>query len=111
MKEVIFNISDYKSTGETYKDFYRDVFVKLDGKGIIDFEDLPDLHFHADILNEFMWYNHNENLKLVFVGLDLDKIKKDKRMMTQDGNSSYLLWKILLKNSQTTLSNSEINKH
>lgn len=76
MKEVIFNISEYKSTGETYKDFYRDVFVKLDGKGIIDFEDLPDLHFHADILNEFMWYNHDENLKLIFVGLDLDKIER-----------------------------------
>ena len=78
MKEVIFNISDYKSTGETYKDFYRDVFVKLDGKDIIDFEDLPDLHFHADILNEFMWYNHDENLKLIFVGLDLDKIQARK---------------------------------
>ena len=76
MKEVIFNVADYKTPYETYKDFYKDVFIKLDGKGIIDFEDLPDLHFHADILNEFMWYNHNENLKLVFVGLDLDKIKK-----------------------------------
>ena len=76
MKEVIFNISDYKTPYETYKDFYKDIFIKLDGKGIIDFENMPDLHFHADILNEFMWYNHNENLKLVFVGLDLDKIKK-----------------------------------
>ena len=76
MKEVIFNVADYKTPYETYKDFYKDVFIKLDGKGIIDFEDLPDLHFHADILNEFMWYNHDENLKLIFVGLDLDKIKK-----------------------------------
>ena len=76
MKEVIFNVADYKTPYETYKDFYEDVFIKLDGKGIIDFENMPDLHFHADILNEFMWYNHNENLKLVFVGLDLDKIKK-----------------------------------
>lgn len=76
MKEVIFNVADYKTPYETYKDFYKDVFIKLDGKGIIDFENMPDLHFHADILNEFMWYNHDENLKLVFVGLDLDKIKK-----------------------------------
>ena len=78
MKEVIFNISDYKTPYETYKDFYKDIFIKLDGKGIIDFENMPDLHFHADILNEFMWYNHNENLKLVFVGLDLDKIQARK---------------------------------
>ena len=53
MKEVIFNISDYKTPYETYKDFYKDIFIKLDGKGIIDFENMPDLHFHADILNEF----------------------------------------------------------
>ena len=76
MKEVIFNVADYKTPYETYKDFYEDVFIKLDGKGIIDFENMPTLYYSADCLNEFMWYNHNENLKLVFVGLDLDKIKK-----------------------------------
>ena len=74
MKEVIFNISDYKTPYETYKD----IFIKLDGEHNIDFAEMPDLHFHADILNEFMWYNHNENLKLVFVGLDLDKIQARK---------------------------------
>lgn len=49
MKEVIFNVADYKTPYETYKDFYKDIFIKLDGKGIIDFENMPDLHFHADI--------------------------------------------------------------
>ena len=78
MKEVIFNISDYKTPYETYKDFYKDIFIKLDGEHNIDFAEMPNLHFHADILNEFMWYNHNENLKLVFVGLDLDKIQARK---------------------------------
>ena len=78
MKEVIFNISDYKTPYETYKDFYKDIFIKLDGKGIIDFENMPDLHFHADILNEFMWYNSDNDLKLVFVGLDFDKIQAQK---------------------------------
>ena len=78
MKEVIFNISDYKTPYETYKDFYKDIFIKLDGKGIIDFENMPTLYYSADCLNEFMWYNHNENLKLVFVGLDLDKIQARK---------------------------------
>ena len=78
MKEVIFNVADYKTPYETYKDFYKDVFIKLAGKGIIDFENMPDLHFHADILNEFMWYNSDNDLKLVFVGLDLDKIQARK---------------------------------
>ena len=78
MKEVIFNISDYKTPYETYKDFYKDIFIKLDGEHNIDFENMPDLHFHADILNEFMWYNSDNDLKLVFVGLDLDKIQAQK---------------------------------
>ena len=78
MKEVIFNISDYKTPYETYKDFYKDIFIKLDGEHNIDFAEMPDLHFDADILNEFMWYNSDNDLKLVFVGLDLDKIQAQK---------------------------------
>ncbi len=78
MKEVIFNISDYKTPYETYKDFYKDIFIKLDGEHNIDFAEMPDLHFRADILNEFMWYNSDNDLKLVFVGLDLDKIQARK---------------------------------
>ena len=78
MKEVIFNISDYKTPYETYKDFYKDIFIKLDGEHNIDFAEMPDLRFHADILNEFMWYNSDNDLKLVFVGLDLDKIQARK---------------------------------
>ena len=52
MKEVIFNVADYKTPYETYKDFYEDVFIKLDGKGIIDFENMPTLYYSADCLNE-----------------------------------------------------------
>ena len=92
MKEVIFNISDYKTPYETYKDFYKDIFIKLDGKGIIDFENMPTLYYSADCLNEFMWYNHNENLKLVFVGLDLDKIQARK---TYDDYECGLIVKIM----------------
>ena len=75
MKEVIFNVADYKTPYETYKDFYKDIFIKLDGEHNIDFAEMPDLHFSADILNEFMWYNSDNDLKLVFVGLDLGKIQ------------------------------------
>ncbi len=78
MKEVIFNVADYKTPYETYKDFYKDIFIKLDGEHNIDFAEMPDLHFSADILNEFMWYNSDNDLKLVFVGLDLDKIQARK---------------------------------
>ncbi|HCE34568.1 MAG TPA: hypothetical protein DEQ88_04265, partial [Clostridiales bacterium] len=72
---VIFNVADYKTPYETYKDFYKDIFIKLDGEHNIDFAEMPDLHFSADILNEFMWYNSDNDLKLVFVGLDLGKIQ------------------------------------
>ena len=92
MKEVIFNVADYKTPYETYKDFYKDVFIKLDGEHNIDFVEMPDLHFHADILNEFMWYNSDNDLKLVFVGLDLDKIQAQK---THDDYEWGLIVKIM----------------
>ena len=76
MNEIIFNTKEYTSKNETYKDFYRDIVKKLNN--FIDFEGDKDLGFDADILNEFMWYNHDKNLQIIFVGLDLEKIKKQK---------------------------------
>lgn len=77
MKEIILNYNDYKTKDETFKDFYRDIFIKLDGNTIIDFEGLDDLGYNGNILNEFMWYVSDENLKLVFLNLDLAKIAKE----------------------------------
>ncbi len=76
MKEVIFNRKDYKN----YKEFYEDVFNKLDGKNNIDFKDMPDLLYSGDVLNEFLWYNHDKSIKYIFVGFDLEKIKEEKTL-------------------------------
>ncbi|MEG1985877.1 MAG: hypothetical protein RR033_01875 [Clostridia bacterium] len=54
MKEVIFNYNEYTSKNETYKDFYRDIVIKLDAKSNVDFSDEVDLHFNIYVLNEFL---------------------------------------------------------
>ena len=87
-KEVIFNKKDYKS----YKDFYTEIYEKLDGKNTIDFEDEVDLGYHADILNEFLWYKSEEGVKFVFVGFDLENIDKRK---TYDDYEWQLVFKIM----------------
>ena len=74
MKEIIFS----KETYESYKDFYAQIYRDLNGKGFLDWEDYEDLHYDADMLNEFLWYNHDKNIKYIFIGFDLVKIKQEK---------------------------------
>ena len=74
MKEIIFNKKYYKS----YKDFYTQIYKDLEGKTIPDWEDYENLHFNADLLEEFLWYYHNDNLKYIFVNFDKEKIKLQK---------------------------------
>ena len=74
MKEIIFS----KETYESYKDFYAQIYRDLNGKGFLDWEDYEDLHYDADMLNEFLWYNHDKNIKYIFIGFDLEKIKQEK---------------------------------
>ena len=74
MKEIVFNKYNY----ECYKDFYTQIYSDLNGKGFLDWEDYENLNYSADMLNEFLWYNHNKNIKYIFIGLDLDKIKQEK---------------------------------
>ena len=74
MKTIIFDKNDYNS----FKDFYKDIFIKLDGKHNIDFEDYPDLNCSADMLYEFLWYNFDENINYVFKNFDLETIKTEK---------------------------------
>ena len=75
MKKIIFNKKDYDS----YKDFYHDICVKLDKDRFIDWQDdYEDLCFDANILNEFLWYCHNDNLDMKFINFDFDKIKLKK---------------------------------
>lgn len=50
----------------------------MEAKKIIDFSDTVDLWFHADALNEFLWYNHNKNLEIIMLNFDVNKIKEQK---------------------------------
>ena len=74
MKEIIFN----KQMCESYKDFYVQIYKDLNGKGFLDWEDYDDLCYRADMLNEFLWYNHDKNIKYRFIGFDLEIIKQEK---------------------------------
>ena len=74
MKTIIFDKNDYKS----YKDFYEDIFIKLDGKDNIDFEDYPDLNCSADMLFEFLYYKEEENIKYILKNFDLKAIKTER---------------------------------
>ena len=74
MKTIIIKKKDYTS----YKDFYKDIFIKLDGKNNIDFEDMEDLLYNANVLNEFLWYSFDRNITYKFVGFNLEKIKNYK---------------------------------
>ena len=78
MKEIIFDTTKYLSKNETYKDFYNDFYTKLDGANTVDFEDYNNLHYNADILEEFLWYKSEDTLKYIFVGLDIEKISNEK---------------------------------
>ena len=74
MKTIIFDKNDYNS----YENFYKDIFVKLDGIHTLDFEDYPDLNCSADMLFEFLYYKEDENIKYILINFDLDEIKKQK---------------------------------
>lgn len=75
MKEIVFNKCNYKS----YKDMYHDICVKLDKDRFIDWQDdYNDLEYNGNLLSEFLWYCHNDNVKYIFVNFDKAKIKLEK---------------------------------
>lgn len=74
MKEIIFKRKNYKS----YKDFYVQVYKDLEGKEMIDWADYDDLHYNADLLDEFLGYCNDDSNKYIFIGFDKEKIKEEK---------------------------------
>ncbi len=75
-KTIIFNKKDYKD----YRDMYHDISIKLDKDRFIDWQDDYEyLHYHADILNEFLWYCHNDNIHIIFLNFDKEKIAASKK--------------------------------
>lgn len=43
-----------------------------------NWEDYDDLEYDANMLNEFLWYCHNDNIHFVFKNFNLEKIKNYK---------------------------------
>ncbi len=83
MKEIVFNKKEYKS----FKDFYHDVCIKLRKNRFIDWrDDYEDLNYHADLLNEFLWYCYDDNNKYVFLNFDLEEIKNKKTYENYEWN-------------------------
>ena len=89
MKKVIFNKNEYNS----FKDFYHDLYQKLNGKSTIDFEELNDLGYHADILNEFLWYKAEEKNNYIFLNFDLKKIQNKKTYENYEWNLIFKIFK------------------
>ena len=91
VNEIIIDRANYVSYGYyTFKGFYTDIYNKFDGKHNSEFEDYENFNFLADLLNEFLWYKHDENIRFIFVDFDLEKINKSK---TYDDYE----WKIILQ--------------
>ena len=87
MKELIFDKKVYL----TYKDFYEDLFKKLEGSTIPDWIDFPNLNYSADDLSEFLWYCLDDGNKYIFKNFNLDKIENYKNY---DNYQWFLIFKV-----------------
>lgn len=74
MKKIIFDKKELKS----YKDFYTQIYNELDGKGMMDWEDYQDLDYSASMLDEFLWYCNQDNIKFIFKNFNLEEIENYK---------------------------------
>lgn len=74
MREIVFNKKNYKS----YKDLYNQIYEDLDGNSIPDWKGCEGLDYLADLLNEFLWYCKDDNVKYIFVNFDKEKIALQK---------------------------------
>ena len=72
--DLVYNFSEMQD----FKQFYERLCVDLDSKSIPDWEDYENLHYNADLLNEFMWYCQDDNIHFKFVGFDRKNMKPDK---------------------------------
>ncbi|MBE7082735.1 MAG: hypothetical protein E7378_03580 [Clostridiales bacterium] len=93
MHKIIFKKDDYKS----YKDFYLDLYKKLQGSTIPDFKDNNTLDYRADVLREFLWYCHNDNNKYIFEGFDYEKIKKQSNYNNYEWNLIFEIFNEFIK--------------
>lgn len=73
-KEIVFDRKKYQS----FKDFYIQVYKDMDAKSNPDFEYYENLGYNGDLLAEFLWYCHNDNIRYIFVGFDKEQIALQK---------------------------------
>lgn len=79
VNKIVIDKTNYASYGHyTFKGFYNDIYNKLDGKNSVEFANIENCHYNADLLNDFLWSNYSENIKFVFLNFDLQKIKTQK---------------------------------
>ncbi len=75
MKQIIFNKKDYKD----YRDMYHDICVKLDKNRFLDWQDdYEDLNYNGNLLNEFLWYCHNDSINIILLNFNREKISTPK---------------------------------
>ena len=78
MKEFIFNKNDYAN----YKDFYKDIAIKMDSIKIDDYFDSSTFEYNANILWEFLCCEFGYTKKVIKITLknfNIDKMKPDRK--------------------------------
>lgn len=99
MKKIIYDRNEMKS----YKDFYTCIYKELSGKNIPDWEDYVDLEYSASMLDEFLWYCHNNNIHFIFKNFNLEKIENYKNYENYE-------WSLIFKVIKRFVTNYPNNK-
>lgn len=75
-KTIIYDRNEIKS----FKDFYEKIYIDLEGKRFIDWRDeqCKYLGYRADVLDEFLWYCHDDKIHFILRNFDLEKIEQQK---------------------------------
>ena len=82
MKKLIYDRKQLNS----YKDFYEQLYIDLDGKSMIDWERFEYLGYDGNNLNEFLWYCHDDNIHFIFKNFNIDTIKNYKNYENYEWN-------------------------
>ena len=78
MKEFIFNKDEY----ESYKDFYKDIAIKMDAIKIDDYFDSSNFEYNTNILWEFLCCEFGylkKYIKIMLKNFNIDQLKTDKK--------------------------------
>lgn len=78
MKEFIFNKKEY----ESYKDFYKDIAIKMNATKIDDYFDSSTFEYNANILWEFLCCEFGylkKDIKITLKNFNVAQLKIDKK--------------------------------